>query len=101
MWAVPEAALWFAFLSVYWSYALSSVFLGWVNNILRAAPEERGFTIVMVTLIAQSSTAWTQILVVPTVEQPRYPRGYPFCLACALGLIISIWVLQWYNKRRE
>ncbi|KAL7621428.1 MFS transporter (Seo1) [Parahypoxylon ruwenzoriense] len=95
---VPEGAIWFAFSSAYWSNPISSVFHGWVNNLLRNSPDERGFTSVMINIIAQSSTAWTQLLTFPTVEQPRYPKGYSFCLACAVTLIVSTWVLDWYIK---
>ncbi|KAF3031327.1 MFS transporter (Seo1) [Didymella heteroderae] len=71
-WTVPEGALWFGFATMYWSNALSSVFHGWVNNLLRDSPEERSFTLVLINLLSQSSTAWTPLLTFPTVEAPRY-----------------------------
>ncbi|KAG7136282.1 putative transporter SEO1 like protein [Verticillium longisporum] len=101
VWKVPEAALWFAFSTMYWSNALSSVFHGWVNTLLRDSPEERSFTLVMITIIAQSSTAWTPLLTFPTVEAPRYPKGFGFCLGCALALIASTHVLNIYIKRKS
>jgi hypothetical protein len=58
IWEVPEGAKWFAFCSTSWSYALSSVLHGWVNNILRDSPETRSFTLVFMNIMAQSSTAW-------------------------------------------
>ncbi|RSL41952.1 hypothetical protein CEP54_015653 [Fusarium duplospermum] len=101
VWNVPEAAKWFAFATMYWSSALSSVFHGWVNTLLRDSPEERSFTLVLITIIAQSSTAWTPLLTFPTVEAPRYPKGFSFCLGCALALIASTHVLNQYIKRKE
>ncbi|RSL66842.1 hypothetical protein CEP53_003220 [Fusarium sp. AF-6] len=101
VWNVPEAAKWFAFATMYWSSALSSVFHGWVNTLLRDSPEERSFTLVLITIIAQSSTAWTPLLTFPTVEAPRYPKGFSFCLGCALTLIASAHVLNQYIKRKE
>ncbi|KAJ1323227.1 MFS transporter ACS family pantothenate transporter [Microdochium nivale] len=101
VWKVPEPAAWFAFSGMYWSSALSSVLHGWVNTILRDSPEERSFTLVLITIIAQSSTAWTPLLTFPTVEAPRYPKGYSFCLGCAVALIVATHVLDVYIKRKE
>ena len=98
-WTVPEGALWFGFATMYWSNALSSVFHGWVNNLLRDSPEERSFTLVLINLLSQSSTAWTPLLTFPTVEAPRYRKGYSFCLGCALALILFTWIMHYYLKR--
>ncbi|KAH7304671.1 vitamin H transporter [Stachybotrys elegans] len=99
IWRVPEAGLWFAFSTMYWSNALSSVLHGWVNTLLRDSPQQRSFTLVLITIIAQSSTAWTPLLTFPTVEAPRYPKGYSFCLGCALLLIATTHILNIYVKR--
>ena len=99
IWTVPEGALWFGFATMYWSNALSSVFHGWVNNLLRDSPEERSFTLVLINLLAQSSTAWTPLLTYPTVEAPRFPKGFSFCLGCALALILFTWIMHYYLKR--
>ncbi|KAJ0268830.1 MFS transporter (Seo1) [Colletotrichum tropicale] len=101
IWDAPEGAKWFAFATMYWSNALSSVLHGWVNTILRDSPEQRSFTLVMITIIAQSSTAWTPLLTFPTVESPRYPKGFSFCLGCAISLIIATHILNVYIKRKE
>lgn len=101
IWKVPESATWYAFAGMYWSSSLSSVLHGWVNTILRDSPEERSFTLVLITIIAQSSTAWTPLLTFPTVEAPRYPKGFSFCLGCAIALIAATHVLNAYIKRRE
>lgn len=101
IWNVPEPAKWFAFSTIYSSVALSSVFHGWVNTQLRSSPAERSFTLVLINAISQSSTAWTPLLVFPTVEAPRYPKGFAFTLACAILLIIATHILRMYVKRRE
>lgn len=99
IWNVPESALWFGFATMYWSNALSSVFHGWVNNLLRDSPEERSFTLVLINLLSQSSTAWTPLLTYPTVEAPRYRKGYSFCLGCAIALIMFTWIMHYFLKR--
>ena len=101
IWNVPEGAIWFAFATTYWSNALSSVLYGWANAILRDSPAERSFTIVFMNIIAQSTTAWLPLLTFPTVEAPRYPKGYSFCLGCAILLIITSFALQWHVDRKE
>jgi sugar phosphate permease len=101
IWNVPESALWFAFSTVYSSVAMSSVFHGWVNTQLRSSPAQRSFTLVLINVISQSSTAWTPLLVFPTVEAPRYKKGYAFCLACAVLLIVSTHLLKLYLRRKE
>lgn len=101
IWDVPESAKWFAFSTSYACNALSSVFYGWVNTLLRDSPAERSFTLVFINALAQSSTAWTPLLVFPTVQAPRFPRGYPFAFACAVSLIVATWGLHWYLKRNR
>lgn len=101
IWTVPEGALWFGFATMYWSNALSSVFHGWVNNLLRDSPEERSFTLVFINLLSQSSTAWTPLLTFPTVESPRYRKGFSFCLGCAVLLIVFTWIMHFYLKKDD
>ncbi|KAM0425846.1 hypothetical protein ACHAPT_008784 [Fusarium lateritium] len=101
IWRVPEAALWFAFSTIYSAYAMSSVLHGWVNTQLRASPAERSFTLVLINAISQSSTAWTPLLVFRTVEAPRFPKGFAFCLGCAIGLLVATHALHLYLKHRD
>lgn len=101
IWNVPESALWFAFATSYANVAMSSVFYGWVNTQLRASPAERSFALVLINAISQSTTAWIPILTFPTVEGPRFPKGYPYALANSIALIISAHALRLYLKYRE
>ncbi|KAF2640925.1 vitamin H transporter [Massarina eburnea CBS 473.64] len=101
IWNVPEGAKWFAYCNFGWSYALSSVLHGWVNNILRDSPEMRSFTLVFINIMAQSSTAWTNILTFPTKEAPRFPKGYAFSLSMSTSLIVGAHVLNFYLKHRK
>jgi len=101
IWDVPHGAKWFAFCSLGWSYALSSSLYGWVNNILRDSPETRSFTLVFINIIAQSSTAWTNILTYPTVEAPRFLKGFAFSFSMSTSLIIGVHLLNLYLKREK
>ncbi|KIW91734.1 uncharacterized protein Z519_07702 [Cladophialophora bantiana CBS 173.52] len=101
IWDVPESALWFAFMTTYSAVAMSSVLYGWVNTQLRYSPAERSFTLVLINTVAQSTTAWTPLLVFKTVEAPRFVKGYPFVLGNAVCLILFAHWISWYIKRRR
>ena len=93
IWDVPEAAKWFAFNSIYTQVAMSSVLYGWSNEILRHNAAERSFTLVFMNLIAQSTTAWTGVLVFKTVEAPRFLKGWTFCAVCSFLLVVfTLWL---------
>ena len=100
-WDVPESALWFAFMTTYSAVAMSSVLYGWVNSQLRYSPAERSVTLVLINTIAQSTTAWTPLLVFKTVEGPRFTKGYSFVLANAICLIATAHIIRIYLRRNE
>ncbi|RAH72463.1 putative MFS transporter Seo1 [Aspergillus aculeatinus CBS 121060] len=96
IWEVPESAKWFAFSTIYACVAMSSVLYGWVNTELRYSPQERAVVLVVINAVSQSTTAWTPLLVFPTVEGPRFTKGYAFTLGSALALIvgtIGVWAV--------
>ncbi|CZT42532.1 related to permease of the major facilitator superfamily [Rhynchosporium secalis] len=101
IWDVPEAAKWFAFNSAYTQVAMSSVLYGWANHILRHDSAKRSFVIVFMNLFAQSTTAWTGILVFPTVEAPRFLKGWSFCATNSLALIAFTWLIIRPLARKE
>ncbi|CAG7921607.1 unnamed protein product [Penicillium olsonii] len=101
VWDVSESALWFAFLTTYSSVAMSSVLYGWINSQLRASPVERALTLIIVNTIAQSTTVWTPLLVLKTVEAPRFTKGYSFILGNAICLILFAHVVQYFISRED
>ncbi|KAG8166066.1 hypothetical protein KVR01_004618 [Diaporthe batatas] len=101
VWKVPEPALWFAFATTYSAVAMSSVLYGWVNHQLRGSPAQRAFTLVLINAVSQSTTAWTPLLVFPTVEAPRFAKGYSFVLANAVCLIALAHVIRVLLERKE
>lgn len=101
IWNVPESALWFAFSTTYSAVAMSSVLYGWVNTQLRGSPAERSFVLVVINMISQSTTVWTQLLTFKTVEAPQYTKGYSFVLANAICLIALAHIIQHFISREE
>lgn len=88
-WNVPEAAKWFAFSVSYSAVAVSSVLYGWANIILKDNIEERALTLVLMTAIATSTNAWIPLFVYPTVESPRFPKGYVYS-ACMVVCLVTM-----------
>jgi hypothetical protein len=99
IWNVPESALWFSFMTTYSAVAMSSVLYGWINSQLSYSPAERSAVLVLANAIAQSTTAWTPLLVFKTVEAPRFIKGYPFVLANAVCLIALAHIINIYVKK--
>lgn len=94
IWDVPESAKWFAFSTNYAAVAVSSVLYGWANIILRHNVEERALTLIFMTAIATSTNAWIPLLAWPTVEAPKFPKGYPYALANVVCLIAMTQVVR-------
>lgn len=94
IWNVPEAAKWFAFSVSYSAVAVSSVLYGWANVILKDNIEERALTLILMTAIATSTNAWIPLLVYPTVESPRFPKGYVYSAVMVASLVIMTWVVH-------
>jgi hypothetical protein len=101
IWNVPEPAIWFAFMTTYSAVAMSSVLYGWINSQLSYSPAERAAALVLANTVAQSTTAWTPLLVFKTVEGPRFPKGWAFVLANAVCLIILAHIINVYVKQRK
>ncbi|RFU28599.1 hypothetical protein B7463_g7737, partial [Scytalidium lignicola] len=101
IWDVPESAKWFAFSTNYAGVAVSSVLYGWANIILRHNVEERALTLILMTAIATSTNAWVPLLVYPTVEAPRFPKGYPYSAANVVCLMLMTQVVRVIYNRTE
>ncbi|GKZ24347.1 MFS transporter (Seo1) [Aspergillus brasiliensis] len=101
IWNVPESALWFSFSTMYSSVAMSSVLYGWINSEIRHSPDERAVILVVLNTIAQSTTAWTPLLVFKTVEAPRFTKGYSFVLGSAICLIVSSHIVKYFSLRED
>ena len=95
IWNVPEAAKWYAFSVGYSSVSVSSVLYGWANVILRDNVEERALTLILMTCIATSTNAWIPLLVYPTVEAPRFPKGYVYSACMVVFLVAFTWYIRY------
>lgn len=101
VWHVPEGAKWFAFMLQYFGWAMAPVLYAWMADICRDNPQERSVVLVVMNVLAQSSTAWISILVFKTVESPRFLKGYSFTATSAFCLALWTFVVLWFYKRDE
>jgi MFS family permease len=101
VWDVPEGAKWFAFMLQYFGWAMASVLYGWMADICRHDHQVRAVVLVFMNVMAQASTAWISVLVWPTVESPRYLKGFSFTATSAFCLAAWSFVVLWFYKREE
>jgi hypothetical protein len=102
IWDVPEPAKWLAFNATYASVAMSSVLYGWANDLLRHDTKERSIVLVVMNIIAQSTTAWTPLFVFKTVEGPSFRKGHAFCATSSFLLVAyTFFVIRRLHFRQE
>ncbi|KAK9474977.1 major facilitator superfamily domain-containing protein [Dipodascopsis tothii] len=101
VWEVPFGAKWFAYCLQYFSSAMSSVLYGWTNDILRHDPFYRSIILIIMNACAQGSQVFIPLLVWPTVDKPRYHKGYIYGSTISSLLVVWTIVVLWFYKRDE
>lgn len=100
-WHVPERAKWFAWCLQYFGWAMAPVLYSWQNDICRENAQKRAVILVVMNMLAQTTVAWTSVLVWKTVEAPRYLKGYTYTACCAFMLIVWTFLVLYLYKRNE
>lgn len=101
VWDVPERAKWFAWCMQYFGWAMAPVLYAWQNDICRRDAQKRAVILVVMNMLAQSSTAWMSVIVWKTAEAPRFLKGYSFTASSAFALCVWTMVVLWFYKRQE
>lgn len=101
VWNVPERAKWFAWCMQYFGWAMAPVLYAWQNDICRRDAQKRAVILVVMNILAQSSTAWMSVIVWKTAESPRFLKGYSFTASSAFTLCLWTIVVLWFYKRQE
>ncbi|KAE8443399.1 hypothetical protein EG329_001879 [Mollisiaceae sp. DMI_Dod_QoI] len=101
IWNVPEAAKWFAFAMSSGTSAMIPLIYSWANTLLRGDVEERAITLVLMQVIATSTNAWVPLLVWPTVESPKFPKGYPYATAMTIISVVMALVIKAIYRKEE
>lgn len=100
-WNVPEGAKWFAFMLQYFGWAMAPVLYSWQNDICRRDASARAITLVIMNMLAQTTTAFMSVLVWKTTEAPRFLKGYTWTAVAAFSLSAWTMLVLWLYKREE
>lgn len=95
IWDVPEGAKWFAYSVQYSAVAVSSVLYGWINVLYRDNVEERAVVLVLATAISTMWTSWIPLFTYPTVEGPRFGKGYIFSAVMTVCLVAMTFIIRY------
>ena len=101
VWDVPDGAKWFAFMLQYFGWAMAPVLYSWQNDICRRDAQARAVVLVIMNMLAQTSTAWISVLVWKTTEAPRYLKGFTWTAVSSFCLSVWTFVVLYYYKRDE
>lgn len=101
VWHIPKGAKWFAWCLQYFGWAMAPVLYSWQNDICRRDAQKRAVILVVMNMLAQSSTAWMAVIVWKTVDAPRFLRGFSWTASSAFGLCLWTFVVLWLYKRQE
>lgn len=101
IWNVPEGAKWFALAMSSATSAMIPLIYSWANTLLRDDVEERALTLVLMHIIATSTNAWISLLVWPTVESPKYRKGYPYAIAFTIVSVIMALFVRFIYRKEE
>ncbi|KAM0751301.1 MFS general substrate transporter [Meredithblackwellia eburnea MCA 4105] len=86
VWNVPDALKFFAFYVGGFSGMTSPILYSWVNTVLRRDAEERAFVLGSMMTFGYCTYVWVPIFTFPTVQAPKFPRGYPASIAFTAAL---------------
>ncbi|KAL2678508.1 hypothetical protein Neosp_009255 [[Neocosmospora] mangrovei] len=92
---------WFAIVVNYIEVSLSPINYSLANIVCAADAEERAFVISSMLAISTAFGAWVSILSFPTVEAPRFFKGY--VMEAVLQVTYVTWTVMvvWFSSREE
>ncbi|KAI5954584.1 hypothetical protein KGF54_002359 [Candida jiufengensis] len=101
IWNIPEGAKWFAWCLQYTSWSASPVMYSFQGDICRMDSRKRSVLLVLMNTIAQAFNIWISKLIWPTVEAPRYLKGFTTTTAISFSLILWTLVVLYFYKKQE
>lgn len=101
IWDVPERAKWAGFLLAYFSWSQSSVFNPLISDILRHDQNQRLIEWMIIYILGLQASAWVSRLTFPTVDQPRYPKGFSSAAGFSMAFNLLLIVAYFLYKRDE
>ncbi|KAI0173541.1 MFS general substrate transporter [Hypoxylon sp. FL1284] len=100
-WDLGKPAIFFAFYIAGTIQSLFPIIVSWTHQVCSADAEERAIVIGALNSIGLAQGTWWNQVFVPTVEAPRFYRGYRAGLAASLALSAWLPVVVWFTRRQE
>lgn len=101
IWDVPQSAKWFAFLSAYWSWSPSPVMNPMFADFYRKDNNSKSIAYMLPYFIGMVFYVWISKLIWPTVDSPKFPKGFSTCAGLSVGAIIFLMILFVLYKKKE
>lgn len=90
IWEVPESAKWAGFLLAYFLWSQSSVFNPLISDLLRKDQNLKSIEWMIIYILGLQSSAWIGRLTFPTVDEPRYPKGFSSCAGFSIAFCLLL-----------
>ncbi|KAI0376464.1 MFS general substrate transporter [Hypomontagnella monticulosa] len=100
-WNLGKPAHFFAFYIAGTIQSLFPIIVSWTHRVCSRDAEERAIVIGALNSIGLAQGTWWNQVFVPTVEAPRFYRGYRAGLAASLALSAWLPVVMWFTRRQE
>lgn len=100
-WNLGKPAIFFAFYIAGTIQSLFPIIVSWTHRVCSGDAEERAIVIGALNSIGLAQGTWWNQVFVPTVEAPRFYRGYRAGLAASLALSAWLPVVMWFTRRQE
>ncbi|OTB01858.1 hypothetical protein M426DRAFT_74909 [Hypoxylon sp. CI-4A] len=100
-WNLGKPAIFFAFYIAGTIQSLFPIIVSWTHRVCSSDAEERAIVIGALNSIGLAQGTWWNQVFVPTVEAPRFHRGYRAGLAASLALSAWLPVVVWFTRRQE
>ncbi|CAK7233930.1 hypothetical protein SCUCBS95973_008762 [Sporothrix curviconia] len=95
----PFAYKWFGVAVSNVENAMVPVMYSWANLICTDDAEERAFILSAMLAFAMAFNSWVPILSMPTVEAPRYFKGYLVCLVMQPVAVAMVFLVDHLHRR--
>lgn len=100
-WEVSEGAKFFAFYIAGTIQSMFPILVSWAHKLCTADAEERAIVIGSMNSIGLAQGTWWNQIFVPTVEAPRFCRGYRAGLAASLALTAWVPVVWGFGRMQD
>lgn len=99
-WPSSEGAKWFGFSLGYSGWSQSSVYYTVYNDLLKRDSNSKSIEWMVSYIIAFQSSVWISRLLFPTVEAPKYHKGFTG-VACFASLQIVATIISYFFYKRD